>query len=71
MILELCKKHESGPVCQKLKTFYWSDKHEKCMPTKYLLEPCSFFLRSDTCKMICSSPTETFAQLEVFVNRMT
>ncbi|KPU73359.1 uncharacterized protein Dana_GF26521 [Drosophila ananassae] len=67
---ELCKRHKSGPPCLKLKTFYWSVKAGKCKATKYLIEPCSFFLRSDTCNKICSTHIESFDQLEEFVHIM-
>ncbi|XP_017065383.1 uncharacterized protein LOC108104047 [Drosophila eugracilis] len=70
IIHELCFKPDSGPVCQKMKTFYWDQKKLKCIQVRYLRKPCGFFHSLNTCETICSKDSWTLVGLEKHVSTL-
>ncbi|XP_016980779.1 uncharacterized protein LOC108045849 [Drosophila rhopaloa] len=70
IINELCFKPDAGPSCQKLKTFYWNKELKRCVETKYLMEPCGFFYKKNTCTEICSKESWTLYNLENYVRTL-
>ncbi|KAH8352148.1 hypothetical protein KR084_002294, partial [Drosophila pseudotakahashii] len=70
IFLELCFKPSTGPPCQKLKSFYWEKENKTCVLTTYLLEPCGFFQKLETCQAICSKESWTISDLERYVGKL-
>ncbi|XP_017115572.1 uncharacterized protein LOC108138097 [Drosophila elegans] len=70
VITELCFKPNVGPSCQKLKTYYWNKEMKKCVLTNYLMEPCGFFYKMETCTKICTKESWTLSNLEKYVRTL-
>eukprot|EP00099_Drosophila_melanogaster_P003131 NP_001162955.1 seminal fluid protein 33A1 [Drosophila melanogaster] len=70
IIAELCFNPNSGPPCQKLKTYYWDKEKNRCVLSRYLMQPCGFFDTIDMCDKICTKESWTISHLEVYVRNM-
>ncbi|XP_016931209.3 uncharacterized protein Sfp33A1 [Drosophila suzukii] len=70
IITELCFKPYTGPACQKMKTFYWNKDKKACSISNYLMEPCGFFHKKETCNTICSKESWTLPDLEKYVSKL-
>ncbi|XP_039491047.1 uncharacterized protein LOC120451435 [Drosophila santomea] len=70
IIADLCFKPDSGPPCQKVKTYYWDKQKNQCVLSRYLMQPCGFFHVMDTCDKICAKESWTISLLELYVKKL-